>query len=38
MGDWFAIKWMPSDKYTERDRINIENQIRSRKKLPCGKR
>lgn len=36
-GKWFAVKWMPSDKYSRKDREKLEGFIRS-EKTPCGVR
>ena len=37
-GEWFAIKWMPSDKYGREDRENLERGIRNRENPPCGEK
>jgi len=35
-GKWFAVKWMPSDEYSEEDRKKVEGEIRDDKTPPCG--
>lgn len=35
-GKWFAVKWMPSDRYSREDRERIEKEIRENESPPCG--
>jgi len=37
-GKWFAIKWIPSDRYGREDREKLEHRIRSREDPPCGEK
>jgi len=37
-GKWFAIKWMPSDRYSREDREKLEHGIRSQENPPCGEK
>jgi len=37
-GGRFAVKWMPSDKYSREDREKLEHEIRSREDPPCGEK
>ncbi|MCD6115349.1 GIY-YIG nuclease family protein [bacterium] len=37
-GKWFAVKWMPSDRYSREDRERIEHEIRLKEKPFCGER
>jgi len=36
-GKWFAVRWMPSDRYSEEDRREVEGKIRESEDPPCGK-
>jgi len=36
-GKWFAIRWMPSDRYSREDREGLEHEIRDQENPPCGK-
>jgi hypothetical protein len=37
-GKWFAVRWMPSDRYSREDRENLESEIRDHFDPPCGKK
>lgn len=37
-GKWFAVKWMPSDRYSREDRENLEKEVRKEEKPPCGEK
>ena len=37
-GEWFAVKWMPSDQYSKEDREQLEKRIRDYYDPPCGKK
>lgn len=37
-GKWFAVRWMPSDRYSREDREALESEIRNNYDLSCGKK
>lgn len=35
---WVCVHLMPTDEYSKEDRLELENSIRQKRDLPCGKR